>query len=180
MTMEKLMLTKEGRMMKQRKPFTGNPLTALSLHVELEPGFTLASFFSMIRTYKVFIQLSQLLDPLLTMAEDAGKNFPKAREMDQLVFYKTIAMRGFPGKPGLEIYNSLKGVKGGKILGLKFFQMESLLEHELCLGELKHIIFGDQQDMFTYDTSYSLYELIEGVAWEMSFNFNPLQCSIRG
>ena len=109
-----------------------------------------------------------------------GKKYPKDPGLDRLVFFKTIAMKGFPGDPALEIYNSLKGVKGSEILGLKFFQMESLLEHKLLLGELKHIIFGDAQDMFTYATSYSLYELIEGVAWELSFNFNPLQCSLRG
>jgi hypothetical protein len=114
------------------------------------------------------------------MAKAAGTDYPKAGEIEGLVFYKTVAMKGFPGNPGMEIYNSLKGVKAGEILGLKFFQVESLLEHDFCLGELKHIIFGDSQDMFTYETHYTLYELIEGVAWEMSFNFNPLQCSIRG
>ncbi len=166
--------------MKRGKPFVGNPLALLSHLVELADGFRLCSFFSMVQTHTNLIQLSELLDPLLTMAEEAGKGYPKAREIDGLIFYKTVTMKGFPGKPGVEIYNSLKGVKGEKILGLKFFQMAGLLEHDLRLGELKHIIFGDGQDMFTYDTHYSLFELIEGVTWEMSFNFNPLQCSIRG
>jgi len=178
--MEKLMLTKKGEIMKRGKPLSGNPLGVLSHLVELEQGFTLSSFFAMMRNNEILIQLSELLTPLLEMADGAELSFPKAREIAHLVFYKTIAMKGFPGKPGIEIYNSLTGVKGDEILGLKFFQMESLLEHELLLGELKHIIFGDSQDMFTYDTHYSLYELIEGVAWELSFNFNPLQCSIRG
>jgi hypothetical protein len=178
--MEKVLLTRDGRIMKRGKPFNGNPLALLSCLIELEEGFRLSSFFAMVRAHTVYIQLSDLLDPLLTMADDAGAAYPKAVEIDGLVFYKTVAMKGFPGKPGVEIYSSLKGVKGEKILGLKFFQMASLLEHELSLGELKHIIFGDGQDMFTYDTHYSLYELIDGVAWEMSFNFNPLQCSIRG
>ncbi len=178
--MEKVLLTRDGRIMKRGKPFTGNPLALLSNLVELADGYRLSSFFAMIKAHTVYIQMSELLDPLLTMADDAGKGYPKASEIDGLIFYKTIAMKGFPGKPGVEIYNSLKGVKGEKILGLKFFQMASLLEHDLRLGELKHIIFGDGQDMFTYDTFYSLYELIDGVTWEMSFNFNPLQCSIRG
>ncbi len=178
--MEKILLTCDGRILKRGKRFAGNPLGLLSHLVELEEGYRLSSFFAMIRTHTVYIQMSELLEALLTMADDAGKGYPKAVEIDGLVFYKTIAMKGFPGKPGVEIYNSLKGVKGEKILGLKFFQMAGLLEHDLRLGELKHIIFGDGQDMFTYDTHYSLFELIEGVTWEMSFNFNPLQCSIRG
>ncbi len=178
--MEKLMLTTEGKIMKRGKPLSRSALGVLSHLVELEQDFTLSSFFSMIRNNEILIQLSELLEPLLDMADGTVDGYPKTREIEYLVFYKTIAMKGFPGKPGIEIYNSLKGVKGDEILGLKFFQMESLLGHQLCLGELKHIIFGDSQDMFTYDTHYSLYELREGVSWELSFNFNPLQCSIRG
>ena len=178
--MEKLMLTKNGNILKKGRPVHGNPLSLLSGLVELESGFTLASFFKMISAHKAFLQLSEVLETLLSMAETVETGYPGTDEIDRLIFYKTIAMKGFPGKPGVEIYNSLKGVRGDEILGLKFFQMESLLEHDLRLGALKHVIFGDGQDMFSYDTYYSLYEFIDGVSWEMSFNFNPLQCSIRG
>ena len=178
--METLLLTKKGEIMKRERPATGDPLSWLPQFVALEPGFTLASFFSMVNAYPIFFQLSPVLTPLAEMAAAAGNGYPKAEELDRLVFYKTVTMKGFPGRPGIEIYNSLKGVKGEKILGLKFFQVESLLEHDLSLGDLKHVIFGDSQDMFTCDSHYSLFEFIDGVAWEMSFNFNPLQCSIRG
>ena len=178
--MDKLLLSRNGTLKKKGKKISQNPLNVLSNLIELEHGYTLGSFFSMFKKYEILIQLSELLEPLAQMASNAGDNYPKDPEINRLIFYKTIAMKGFPGKPGVEIYNSLKGVKDGETIGLKFFQMESLMEHELCLGELKHIIFGDSQDMFTYETHYSLYELIEGVSWELSFNFNPLQCSIRG
>lgn len=178
--MEKLLLTKNGKILKRGQAVQGNPLALLSGLVELEPGFTLASFFRMIAAHKAFLQLSDVLETLLSMAVAVESGSPRIEDIEGLVFYKTIAMKGFPGKPGVEIYNSLKGVRGDEILGLKFFQMDSLLEHELHLGALKHVIFGDGQDMFSYDTFYSLYELIDGVSWEMSFNFNPLQCSIRG
>ena len=178
--METLRLTPEGKILQKNRPATGDPLSWLTHLVTLDAGVTLASFFTMIRSCPDFIRLSPVLDPLVDMAEAVGGTFPKAEEIDGLVFYKTVAMKGFPGRPGIEIYNSLKGVKADQILGLKFFQVESLLEHNLCLGDLKHVIFGDSQDMFTCDTHYSIFELIDGVAWEMSFNFNPLQCSIRG
>ncbi|MCG8616330.1 MAG: hypothetical protein MI802_08945 [Desulfobacterales bacterium] len=178
--MEKVLLATDGSIIKRGKPFSGNPLSLLSHMVDLEPGFTLSSFFALLAGHPVLMELSELLEPLAAMAAEAGKGYPKAHEIDGLMFYKTIEMKGFPGKPGVDIYNSLKGVKADETLGLKFFQVESLLEHDFRLGELKHIIFGDGQDMFTYDTHYSLFELVEGVAWELSFNFNPLQCSIRG
>ena len=46
--MEKLLLTKNGRILKKGQEVQGNPLVLLSGLVELEPGFTLASFFKMI------------------------------------------------------------------------------------------------------------------------------------
>ncbi len=178
--MEKIMLTPKGVILKKGKPVTNNIFAFLSHTIKLESGFTLSSFFAMVSRYPELIKLSQFLDTYLAMARTGDGKFPKTREIERLVFFKTIAMKGFPGKPGIQIYNSLKGTKEDQTKALKFFQMESLLEHELILGDLKHIIFGDGQDMFTYETFYSLFELIEGITWEMSFNFNPLQCSIRG
>ncbi|MCP3940444.1 MAG: hypothetical protein GY710_03055 [Desulfobacteraceae bacterium] len=178
--MEKITLTKEGLILKKKTAVTVDVFSLLSNTIELEPGFTLASFFALISQYPELIKMSQLLETFLTMVKAGNGQFPKTLEIEKLVFFKTIAMKGFPGKPGIQIYNSLKGIKDNQTKILKFFQMESLLEHELILGDLKHIIFGDGQDMFTYETFYSLFELIEGVTWEMSFNFNPLQCSIRG
>lgn len=178
--MEKIYLTKDGIILKKDKPVTDNVLPLLSNTIELEPGFTLASFFAIIDKYKSFVKMSELLETFLTMAKASRGQFPKTPEIEGLVFYKTISIKGFPGKPGIQIYNSLKGIKNKRTKSLKFFQMESLLEHELILGDLKHIVFGDGQDMFTYETFYTLFEFIEGITWEMSFNFNPLQCSIRG
>jgi hypothetical protein len=177
--MDKVLLTSEGMILKKERSVTGNVFSLLSHTVELAPKFTLASFFSMVSRYPELKKLSPLLDTFLKMA-GGGNQFVKTREIENLVFFKTIAMKGFPGKPAIQIYNCLKGIKEGQTHTLKFFQMESLLEHELILGDLKHVIFGDGQDKFTYETFYSLFELIEGITWEMSFNFNPLECSIRG
>lgn len=177
--MEKIILTQKGFILKKGKPVDNNVFSFLSHIIKLEQGFTLSSFFAMVSQYPELIKLSQFLDTYLTMASASNGKFPKTREIDRLVFFKTISMKGFPGKPGIQIYNSLKGIKEDQTKALKFFQMESLLDHQLILGDLKHIIFGDGQDLFTYETFYSLFELIEGITWEMSFNFNPLQCSIR-
>jgi hypothetical protein len=73
----------------------------------------------------------------------------------------------------------LKGVSNDEAKDLKFFHLETLLGHPLKLGQLKHVVFGDKEDVFQFDTFYTLFELVEGIAWELSFNFNPLQCSIR-
>lgn len=180
--MESIRLTPDGRILEREKEIPGSGLEVLSRTIDLAPGFTLSSFFALLRNYPDLVRLSEYLDPLLKMAAAVApadvQNF-KTQDIQGLVFYKTIAMKGFPGTPRVEIYNSLKGIRDTEKTVLKFFQVESLLAHSLVLGELTHVIFGDGQDSFSYDTSYSLFELVEGIAWELSFNFNPLQCTLR-
>ncbi|MCP4021956.1 MAG: hypothetical protein GY729_08950, partial [Desulfobacteraceae bacterium] len=154
-------------------------LRLLSHSIALARDYKLISFFSMIKKYPDLIQLSELLDTFLKMVSKVPAKELKIQEIDSLVFFKTIEMIGFPGKPGVEIYNSLKGIKNKETKDLKFFHLENLVGHKMELGELKHVIFGDSQDVFQYETFYTLFEFIEGITWEMSFNFNPLECVIR-
>jgi hypothetical protein len=57
--------------------------------------------------------------------------------------------------------------------------LENLLDIKIKLGKLKHIVFGDQVDIFEFDTVYTLFEFIDGVAWALSFHGTPKQCEIR-
>jgi len=181
--MEILQLKENGQIFKHGKLVTSPVFRYLSDTIMLDQNFRLISFFRVIKCYPELEQLSDLLTTLLSIAlqsdEPGIKPDIKLDEIDHLVFYKTISMKGFPGEPGIDIYNSLQGIKQDEPIGLKFFQIDSLLDHNLVLGKLKHIIFGDGQDSFSYETFYTLFELIEGICWEMSFNFNPKQCVLR-
>ncbi len=187
--MERILIKASGQMQKKGKDLFPPAFRYLSDTIELDPDFTLRSFFKLLKKYPELIQLSDLLKPLLSMAYQSGAyqsgasesedNLLKTDEIDHLVFYKTISMKGFPGEPGIDIYNSLKGTRNNKDIGLKHYQMDSLLGHTMIIGKLKHIIFGDGQETFSYETFYTLFELIEGICWEMSFNFNPKQCVLR-
>ncbi len=176
--METVQINEKGTIFKKGTPITSPVFRYLSHIVEMGLDFKLISFFKMLETYPELIQLSDFITPLMTMIKHSAK-IVKTDEIDCLIFFKTISIKGFPGEPGLDIYHSLKGVKQEKNIELKFFQMESLLDHSLHLGKLKHIIFGDGQDVFSYETFYTLFELIEGITWEMSFNFNPKECVLR-
>jgi hypothetical protein len=57
--------------------------------------------------------------------------------------------------------------------------LENLLDLPVKLGRLKHVIFGDRVDIFEFDTVYTLFEFIDGIAWELSFHGTPKQCEIR-
>ena len=47
------------------------------------------------------------------------------------------------------------------------------------LARLKHIVFGDKVDIFEFDTVFTLFEFIEGIAWELSFHVAPTECALR-
>jgi hypothetical protein len=178
-TMEKITLHKNGQLKGREKIINPPVYKYLSSVLTCEDEVCLDSFFMMIETYPELRTLSDLLDPLLMMARDNATPGYKTDEIDHLIFYKTIAMKGFPGEPGIDIYTRIKGVKNDTETDLKFFQITDLLEHNLKFGQLRHIIFGDGQDSFSYETRYTLFEVIEGVSWELSFNFNPKQCVLR-
>lgn len=178
--METLYLHPNGEITKKGRPVPSDLLQMLSSPVELASEYTLGSFFRMADTYTDLKRISTILPPLCDIAAaHPGQTGAKAPEIDSLLFYKTIEINGFPGEPNIHIYNSLKGEQDQKQISLKFFHLETLMNHDLKLGRLRHLVFGETEERFQFDTPYTLFELVEGIAWELSFNFNPLQCSVR-
>jgi hypothetical protein len=58
-------------------------------------------------------------------------------------------------------------------------QLASLLDLPFKLGKLKHIVFGDRVDIFEFETVYTLFEFIDGIAWQLGFHVTPEQCELR-
>ncbi len=56
---------------------------------------------------------------------------------------------------------------------------DMLLGTQVRLGKLRHVIFGDQVDVFEFDTVFTLFELVEGIGWELGFHGTPRECQIR-
>jgi hypothetical protein len=177
--MEKIFIDSSGQILENGRIHTGSVLKLLGKPVELASNFSLRSFFLMVAGYQELKALSEILESLLEIVSKHGESSFKDDSIESLEFFKIIEIQGFPGKPKLTVYNSLKGVYNKELKDLKFFHPETLLDHKLALGQLKHIVFGDTEDVFQYETVYTLFELVDGVAWALSFNFNPLQCSIR-
>jgi hypothetical protein len=88
-------------------------------------------------------------------------------------------MIGFPGTPRLEIYNSFQGIRGDQTCEIRSLQIDNLLDMEVKLGRLKHIVLGDKVDIFEFDTVFTFFEFIEGIAWELSFHVAPTECALR-
>lgn len=177
--MHRLNIKKCGTIFEGQSAVSGNPLRFSGSAVSLEPSFTLASYFLMLNAYPELQQLSEMIPALMEIAGPHLEHPEKEETLTGLVFFKTIEIKGDKLPPELTLYNQVKGKDDHGLKNLKFFHIETLLGHHLSLAPLEHIVFGDTQDTLQFDTFYSLFEFVESIAWQLSFNFNPLQCSIR-
>lgn len=156
-----------------------NPLSHLGHRSTLGEGFTLRSYFQILETYPVFVELNSFFPDFIKQFKDSPESDCRYDPIEYLEFRKTVEMIGFPGKPRLEIYNAFQGVSEGIFSDIKNISLQTLLDMPVKLGKLRHVVFGDTMDVFEFDTVYTLFEFIDGIAWELSFHNAPIQCELR-
>ncbi|MFO7714829.1 MAG: hypothetical protein R6V78_10345 [Desulfosarcina sp.] len=177
--MDNLRLYIDGSIEMIRKADHAALLGCLARQVELSPGYTLRSFFRMLDAHEPLVHLNPFFPDLLEQVHQGPSSGCRVETMDWLVLEKTVEMVGFPGEPRLDIYRRFTGYSGGKSVQIKEFQVDMLLDMQVRLGKLKHVIFGDQVDVFEFDTVFTLFELVEGIGWELGFHGTPRECQIR-
>ena len=64
-------------------------------------------------------------------------------------------------------------------LPIRDFKLAHVLDLPLRLGNLRHIIFGDQVDALEFDTVFNLFEFIDSIIWDLSFHGTLMECEIR-
>lgn len=153
-------------------------LDLLSYQITLEEVYSLRSFFRMLDQYALFAKLNAFFPTFTEQVQSCPPNGCDSGLFDYLEFGKTVEMIGVPDKR-LEIYNSLSGVYASETSEIKSMQLASLLDVPLRLGRLKHVVFGDRVDIFEFDTVYTLFEFIDGIAWQLSFHATPEHCELR-
>ena len=132
----------------------------------------------MLDQYALLVDLNTFFPTYIEQYRNCPGQGCAAGATDHLEFSKTIEMIGFPEKR-LEIYNSFSVVCGSEAFEIRSMQLDQLLDIPLKLGRLKHVIFGDPVDVFEFDTVFTLFEFIEGIAWQLSFHVTPTQCELR-
>ena len=176
--MNSIQLQADGHIAVSGRPFDGEPLRVLGQQVSPDSDYTLRSFFKMIERFPVYLNLNDFFPTLMSDYRKAPTQGCTYDGIDFLELSKTVEMIGFPDKR-LEIYNALKGVQGEEAFEIRFIDMVDLLDIPLRLGRLKHVVFGDEVDVFEFDTIYTLFEFMEGIAWELSFHGTPTHCDLR-
>ena len=177
--MENVLLNIDGTIDSVPKGNQAALLSCLARQVELAPGYTLRSFFKMLEVYDALVHLNAFFPDLLEQFRGGPDNGCRVSGIDWLVLEKTVEMIGFPGEPRLEIYRNFSGWCDDKSVQIKDFQVDMLLDMQVRLGKLKHVIFGDQVDVFEFDTVFTLFDFIEGIGWELGFHGTPRECQIR-
>ena len=205
--METVRLTRDGRLVGPGDAPVADPLPALSLAISLEEGCTLRSFFLMLRRYPDLSKLSEFLPAVLADAEKCPASGCFSDEISLLAVGKTMELIGFPGEPRAELYLWLRGLAappeeaappGGAappsldadqpgifLAGLmeanreiRFIPLEILLDTPLFLAGLKHVVLGDVDRSLFCETRFTLFEVVDGLAWEFGFRGGSQQCSI--
>jgi hypothetical protein len=177
--MNTIQLQNDGAIIDERHRVVAEPLAYLSNKVELADAFSLRSFFRMIAYYDVLAKINAFFPSYLDQCRACPADGCCGAGFDFLEFSKTVEMIGFPGEPRLEIYHSLNGVCGTDTSEIKSSRLEGLLDLQLRLGKLKHVVFGDRMDVFEFETVFTLFEFIDGIAWELSFHGTPDACDLR-
>lgn len=176
--MNNITLNKNGLIALNRETVGPDLLKVLNYKVDLEKGYSLRSWFEMLGKYPMLEKMNDFFPLIRDQYQTCPEEGCCDDGIDYLEFYKTVEMIGFPGKR-LEIYNSFIGVFGQETIEIKSMQIENLLDLPVALGNLKHVVFGDQVDIFEFDTVYTFFEFLDGVAWELSFLGTPKQCETR-
>ncbi len=176
--MNNVTLKKDGLITRNRKTVGPDLLKVLNYQVDLEKGYSLRSWFEMLEKYPMLEKMNDFFPMFREQYHACPEGGCCCEGIDYLEFNKTVEMIGFPGKR-LEIYNSFMGVCGQETLEIKSMQIENLLDLPVELGNLKHVVFGDQVDIFEFETVYTFFEFLDGIAWELSFLGTPKQCETR-
>jgi hypothetical protein len=178
LAMYALSLKNDGAIYCNQSAVDSDVLKYLSYQIGLEEKYTLRSFFEMVEKYELLGKLNSFLPTCIEQYLNCPEQGCESAMMDHLEFFKTVEMIGYPEKK-LEIYSSIRGILESDAVEIRSLQLNSLLDMPLKLGRLKHVVFGDRVDIFEFDTVFTLFEFIDGIAWELSFHVIPEQCELR-
>ena len=174
-------LQSDGTIQADAQALVKEPLGCLGHQVQLADDCTLRSFFRLLTVYPDLIRLGEFYPLLVERFRDCPVDGCRWDAFDVLALTKTVEMVGYPGKPRLDIYNSFHGVRvdqPDQPEEIRSLDLTFLLDMPLRLGLLKHVVFGDRVDVFSFETVYTLFEFIDSIAWELSFHGTPRECKI--
>lgn len=177
--MNPILLANNGTLWSGDRPMTGDPLAYLGCPVVLAPEYSLRCFFRLLDGDSSLKRLNSFTNTYLAQVRQCptrGCTFPGIEAVE---LSRVLEMTGYPGTPAVRIYVTLEGVGPDGRHDIEGTGLDRLLDMPLRLGRLKHTIFGDRIDAMEFDTVFNLFELIDGICWELSFHNLPDRCRYK-
>lgn len=169
----------DGTILERGRPIGDDPLPYFSSVVELDAGFTLRGFVLLLRRYTTLQRLNRFFPDLLEHYDGWPDHDCAPAGLDCLELTRTVEMIGFPGKPRMDIYLAFQGLAAGQPLEIKSYRVEHLLDVPIRLGGLRHVVFGDKVNVFLFETAYTVFDVLEGIGWQLGFHGTPTECALR-
>ncbi len=197
--MEQVLMNMKGELIGQTGETVSDPMAVLSSALALDASCSLRSFFFLLTNYPELQRISGFLSKALEEAESCPASGCTHGEIDALVVGKTMELIGFPGEPRAELYLWLRGLarhetpEGGDAADaaprtlpalmeadreIRFIPLQLLLDTPLLLGGMKHVVLGGVNRDLHCATRFTLFEVVDGLAWELGFQGGSQQCSL--
>lgn len=156
----------------------GSLVELLRMKLVLDEEVTLRSFFSLLRRYPLAQKLVPGLSSALAEAEACTPSGCRYPGLQGICLNKRIELRGFPGEPSVDVYLAIETI-GNELPELRFFRLQDMLDTPLRLGCAQHVLLGEATATLNAETSFTLFELLEGLGWELSFQGGSLACKLK-
>jgi hypothetical protein len=176
--MNRVTLDHDGQLYFGDKRIQADPLRYSGSEVRLAPTCTLRSFFRCLALFPALVALNPFLDSFVKYVPQCPEKGCHCEEIDHLVLLRTVEIIGHPAPPRMELSVSLAGFQGETRCDIRMYWLENLLDMPLKLGRLHHVVFGDALNSMQFDTVYTLFELIDGICWQLSFHNLPAVCRL--
>ena len=89
-----------------------------------------------------------------------------------------MELTGFPGTPRVDVYLAVEGV-GDELPELRFFRLRDMLDTPLQTGTARHVLLGETTTALDAETSFTVFDLLEGMGWELGFQGGSLTCNLK-
>ena len=98
--------------------------------------------------------------------------------LEALRLGKRVELTGFPGTPRVDVYLAVEGV-GDELPELRFFRLRDMLDTPLQTGTARHVLLGETATALDAETSFTVFDLLEGMGWELGFQGGSLTCNLK-
>lgn len=176
--MTPITLRSDGIIEYRQRQLTDAPTVYLGYPVSLGPDYTLRCFFRLLSANPSLAGLNPFLPSFVDQYRQCRESGCRVDGVGSLALNRTVEMIGFPGTPQINLFVTLCGVAAGEPVDIRPFWLDLLLDVPLVLGKLKHVVFGDNIETFEFETVFNLFEVIDGIAWQLSFHNMPAECRI--